>query len=185
MKTTVAFIFLSLWTAADEADVVYIQPPEEMGVSIRALDQKSFREKAEQYARAAAIKADVSGDFEIRIWRMDAMTGDGVGYLLRDGQARVFNVMRRGNRYTARPVSTRQNAVSEALADAASDVSLLTGNEYSCGIMDGESVLIETSIGRSRYELWAGNPDSCKDKYSKRIAHLLRLVDAAARRSEP
>jgi hypothetical protein len=58
------------------------------------------------------------------------------------------------------------------------DVSLLAGYEYSCGIMDGESVLVEASIAGSLYELWAGNPASCADNSSKRIATLLRLADA-------
>ncbi|HEY4369011.1 MAG TPA: hypothetical protein VGN07_17380 [Steroidobacteraceae bacterium] len=65
MKVTVAFIALILWAAANEADVVYIEPPEEMGLSIQALDQKSFRDEVEQYARAAGesvlIEASIGG----------------------------------------------------------------------------------------------------------------------------
>ena len=113
------------------------------------------------------------------------MTGDGVGYVLRNDQTWTFGITRRGSRYTAKSTSTHTQSFSEALTSAARDVSLLAGFEYSCGIMDGESVLVEASIAGSLYELWAGNPDSCADNSSKRIATLLRLADAAAHRSKP
>jgi hypothetical protein len=81
--------------------------------------------------------------------------------------------------------SSRSHPFSEALTTAARDVSSLGGYEYSCGIVDGESVLVEVSIEGARRQLWAGTPESCSDKNSKRIAALLRLVDAEANRSKP
>ena len=185
MKFLLALAALGLWTAGRAADVVYIQSPEEMGISIRTLDKSLFRQETRGYARAAGLNTSPSGEFELRIWRIDAMTGDGVGYVLRSDQTWTFGITRRGRSYTAKPASTRTQSLSEALTSAVRDVSLLAGYEYSCGIMDGESVLVEASIAGSLHELWAGNPGSCADKSSKRIATLLRLADAAAHPSKP
>jgi len=168
------------------AEPVYVLPPEELGVTVQTLNANSFIKEANRYAEAASLKANrPSGDFELRIWRRDVMFGGGVGYVLRDGRVHIFDIMRRDNRYTAKSISTRKVAFSQALVAAARDVSLLAGNEYSCGIMDGESVLIEASIEGKSYQLWAGNPVSCQDKYSKRIASLLNLVHREAHPHEP
>jgi hypothetical protein len=185
MKVLLALAALGLWTTGNTADVVYIQSPEEMKISVRALDIGLFRQETRGYARAAGLKARPSGEFELRIWRIDAMTGDGVGYVLRNDQTWTFDITRRGGSYTTKPTSTRTQPLSGALASAARDVSLLAGYEYSCGIMDGESVLVEASLASSLYELWAGNPDSCADNSSKRIASLVRLANAAAHQSKP
>jgi hypothetical protein len=91
MKALLALIALTLWTADGSADVVvYIQPPGEMGISVRTLDKTLFRQETRGYASAAALKASPSGEFELRICRIDAMTGDGVGYVLRNDQTWTF-----------------------------------------------------------------------------------------------
>lgn len=186
MKATLLLISFSLWTAIANADVVYVLPPEEIGVSVQVLDLQSFIEEANGFAKAGSLKASrPSGDFELRVWRLDVMVDGGIGYVLSDGQLRTYEIMRRGSRYTARILSTRKHALSKALITAANDVALLTGNQYSCGIMDGESVLIDASIEGKTYHLWAGNPESCTDKYSKRIAKLLRSLDGEAQQSDP
>lgn len=186
MKVGVLLAVIVFSTSVAGADTVYVLPPEEFGVSVQTLNPNSFIKEANRYSEAASLNANrPSGDFELRIWRTDVMFGGGVGYVLRDGRAHIFDIMHRDNRYTAKSSSTRTVAFSQALVAAAHDVSLLSGNEYSCGIMDGESVLIEASIEGKVYQLWAGNPASCEDKYSKRIAKLLNLVHAEAHRHEP
>jgi len=185
MKLILGFATFALSTTGWSADVVYVQPPEEMGMSVHALSNRVFEEEVDGYAKAASLKSDPSGEFEIRIWRVDSMTGRGIGYVLRDNQTRTFDITRRNNECTARLVSSRSHPFSEALIMAARDVSSLGGYEYSCGIVDGESVLVEASIEGTRRQFWAGNPESCADKNSKRIAILLRLVDAEASRPKP
>jgi hypothetical protein len=156
-----------------------------MGVRVHPLSKGEFEEEVDGYAKAASLESDPSGEFEIRIWRVDSMTGQGIGYVLRDNQTRTFDITRHNSEYTARLASSRSHVFSEALTTAARDVSSLGGYEYSCGIVDGESVLVQASIEGSQHQLWAGNPESCADKNSKRIATLLRLVDAEATRSKP
>jgi hypothetical protein len=185
MKVILGVATFALSTTGWSADVVYILSPEEMGVSVQALSKEAFEEEVDGYAKAASLKRGPSGEFEIRVWRVDSMTGQGIGYVLRDNQTRTFDITRHNNEYTARLTSSRSHEFSEALTTAARDVSSLRGYEYSCGIMDGESVLVEVSIEGSRHQLCAGNPESCADKNSKRIATLLRLVDAEANRSKP
>lgn len=185
MKLILGFATFALGTTGWSADIVYLQSPEQMGVSVQALSKEAFEGEVDGYAKAASLKSGPSGDFEIRIWRVDSMTGQGIGYVLRDNQTRTFDITRHNDEYSARLTSSRSHSFSEALTAAARDVSSLGGNEYSCGIVDGESVLVEASIEGSRHQLWAGNPQSCADKNSRRIATLMRLVDAEANRSKP
>jgi len=179
---TIAAIVMALAAINANADTVvfpklvswqdyYSQP--------RPLDEAYFAQEFDAFSRGASLRTlRAKGVFEVRIWRKGVMSGEGEAYVIADGWLKTFRTRRSTNgRLHAELAARRRIAAEQLPAIELRALGDLSGNWFSCGWEDGESVQIEASLEGRPVKVAAENPTACSNPSADRITALLRAVD--------
>ena len=134
---------------------------------------------ANEYARAAGLAPlTPATDFELRVWTRDYMSGTVTGFIVSDGMQRSFEsesthdhgklVVKTANPGAEKPAfdPVRLNKLTEVLK-------AYNGKVVSCGVMDGESDLVDAVVQGQVVTVEVDNPRQCSDKASRTVAALL------------
>ncbi len=143
------------------------------------LGQADFAKEADAHARAASLrKLQENGPFELRVWRTDVMTGEGIGYVLAQGRMKTFRTLP-GLHGRERAVLLANRTIRPTLLPVQELRALkgVSGQWTSCGVADGERVLIEASLDGVPVQAIADNPTACSNASTIGITALLQAVD--------
>jgi hypothetical protein len=134
---------------------------------------------ASEYSRAAGLAPLRSTtDFELRVWTRDYMSGRVTGSIVSNGRQRSFEsesthdqgklVVKTANLGAERAAFDldRLNKLIEVLK-------AYDGKAVSCGVMDGESDLVDAVVQGQVVTVQVDNPRLCSDKASRTVAALL------------
>lgn len=134
---------------------------------------------ASEYARAAGLAPLRSTtDFELRVWTRDYMSGTVTGFIVSNGTQRSFEsesthdqgklFVKTAGLGAEKPALdlVRLNKLIEVLK-------AYNGKAVSCGVMDGESDLVDAVVQGQVVTVKVDNPRLCSDKASRTVAALL------------
>ena len=182
---TIAAIVFALTAFEAKADTVlfpklvswqdyYSQP--------RPLAEAYFAQEFDAFSRAASLRTlRAGGPFELRVWRMGVMSGEGQAHVIAEGWLKTFRTRRfPDGRVQAVLTARRRIAAGKLPAAELRALSDLSGNWFGCGWEDGESIRIEASLDGRPLQVAAGDLAECSNPSADRITALLRAVDTLA-----
>ncbi|WP_213947973.1 hypothetical protein [Luteibacter sp. dw_328] len=134
---------------------------------------------ASEYARAAGLAPlrSTTG-FELRVWTRDYMSGRVAGFIVSNGKQRSFASESTHHQGTL-VVKTAGLEVEKPVFDLAGLKKLIevlkayNGKAASCGVMDGESDLVDAVVQGQVVTVEVDNPRLCSDKASRTVAAVL------------
>lgn len=140
---------------------------------------EDLKPAANEYARAAGLAPLTSTtDFELRVWTRDYMSGAVAGFIVSNGTLRSFESMSTYDqgKVLVKPANLRAEkpgpdpALLRKLIEA---LKAYNGKAVSCGVMDGESDLLDAVVQGQVVTVKVDNPSFCSDKASKAMTNLL------------
>ena len=136
--------------------------------------------RLDAYSRAAKLRPIDASRPELRVWVDNVMFGEITGFVISTSGATECHSKWHIEGLVMTVTAARCNPIAgfkqqEALA-LLGDLSKLNGKELGCGAMDGSDVSIDGSAFGQRFEVFASNPDVCRDSGSVLVAKLLRIV---------
>lgn len=140
---------------------------------------EDLKPAASEYARAAGLAPLTSTtDFELRIWTRDYISGAVAGFIVSNGKLRSFESMSTYDqgKVHVKPASLGAEKPGPDLVRLRKLVEALkayNGKVVSCGVMDGESDLLDAVVQGQVITIKVDNPRFCSDKASKVMASLL------------
>lgn len=140
---------------------------------------EDLKPAASEYARAAGLAPLTSAtDFELRVWTRDYMSGAVTGFVVSNGTLRSFESMSTYDqgKLLVKPANlgTEKSGSDEVcLKKLIEFLRADNGKAVSCGVMDGESVLLDAVVQGQVVTVKVDNPRFCSDKASKAVANLL------------
>jgi hypothetical protein len=138
-----------------------------------------LKSAAGAYAGAAGLtRLTPREDFELRIWTRDYLTGSITGVIVSGGNRRTFtsvSIYRQGTVFVkaAHLVGVQPIRDLNTLKKLAEELKTFDGDFVSCGVMDGESHLVDAVVQGHTIEIQVDNPKSCTDKASQIVVGLL------------
>lgn len=140
---------------------------------------EDLKPAAREYARAAGLAPLTStADFELRVWTRNYMSGAVTGFIVSNRTQRSFEsesthdqgrlLVKAANLGAEKPALdlVRLKKLIEVLK-------AYNGKAVSCGVMDGESDLVDAIVQGQVVTVKVDNPRFCSDKASKTVALLL------------
>ena len=137
--------------------------------------------KADAYARAAGLDPLVASAMpELRLWERGYMDGGVTGIEITKHRVRCFETVAEYGDDRVLTIDPAKMARERSVVRVPSALNALPRlavfdkATISCGVMDGESVLVDFVEGMHRVVFEVDNPGDCHDKASKAIAPILR-----------
>ncbi|WP_430390166.1 hypothetical protein [Dyella sp. 20L07] len=140
---------------------------------------EDLKPAASEYARAAGLAPLTSTtDFELRVWTRSYMSGSVTGFIVSNGTRRSFESV--STYAQGRLLVNTANLGAEKpvfdlvrLKEFVEVLKAYNGKAVSCGVMDGESNLVDAVVQGQVVTVRVDNPSFCSDKASKTMALLL------------
>lgn len=140
---------------------------------------EDLKPAASEYARAAGLAPLAStAEFELRVWTRDYMSGAVTGFIVSNGTRRSFESVSNHDQGKLLVKTANLGAEKPALdlvrlKKLIEVLKAYNGKAVSCGVMDGESDLVDAVVQGQVVTVKVDNPRFCSDKASKTVAFLL------------